>query len=44
MLASKSEDVPKLTPEEVLVMRTYTELQDRAKAFAKAKREQMRQP
>ena len=38
----KPDDVPNLTPEDVLLMRTYTELQDQARAFAKAKREQAR--
>lgn len=35
------EDVAKLTPEDILMMRKYTELQDRAKQYAKQKREQV---
>ncbi len=35
------EDVAKLTPEDILMMRKYTELQDRAKQYAKTKREQI---
>jgi hypothetical protein len=34
----KPEDAAKLTPEEILMMREYSELQERAKQYAKAKR------
>ena len=32
------EDVAKLTPEEIEMMRKHTELQDRARKYAKTKR------
>ena len=35
------EDAVKLTPQEIETMRKYTELQDRAKKYAKQKREQI---
>jgi hypothetical protein len=34
----KPEDAAKLTPEEILMMRKYSELQERAKTYAKEKR------
>jgi hypothetical protein len=35
----KPEDAAKLTPEEILMMRKYSELQDRAKKYARQKGE-----
>lgn len=35
----KPEDAAKLTPEDILIMRKYSEHQDQAKKHAKAKRE-----
>jgi hypothetical protein len=37
----RPEDVGKLTPEEILMMREYSELQDQAKQYAKQTRESM---
>jgi hypothetical protein len=37
----KPDDAAKLTPEKILMMRKYSELQDRAKKYAKEKRESM---
>ncbi len=37
----KPEDVGKLTPEDILMILKYTELQDRARQYAKTKREQI---
>lgn len=37
----KPEDASKLTPEDILMMRKYTMLQDQARKFAKQKREQI---
>ncbi len=37
----KPKDAVKLTPQEIETMRKYTELQDRARQYAKTKREQI---
>ncbi len=37
----KPEDAAKLTPDDILMMWKYTELQEQAKKYAKAKREQI---
>jgi hypothetical protein len=36
----KPEEVPQLTEEEVLLMRLYSEMQDRARAYAEQKRQE----
>ena len=38
---STPEDAAKLTPQEIEMMRKYTEFQDKAKKYAKTKREQI---